>query len=116
MTAGAHDGLGRWIRRLGSGLLWAVAVVLLGASIAILGVYLLGGVRGWDSWLSQHRVLLLGWRLLLYAATLVGWCWMRKRLLMRESNVTARSRLRRTELAAVSVIAALECMTWLHGW
>lgn len=115
MTAGGHRGLGTWIRRLSTGLLGVVAVVLLGASIATFGVHFLGGVREWDSWLSQQRLPLLGWRLLLYAATLVGWCWMRERLLTRESNVAARSHLRRTELAAVIVIAALECTTWLNG-
>lgn len=115
MTAGAHGGLGTWIRRLSTRLLWAIAVVLLGASIATFGVHVLGGMREWDSWLSQHRLLLLGWRLLLYAATFMGWCWMRQRLLTRESNAAARSHLRRTELAAVIVIAALECTTWLNG-
>jgi hypothetical protein len=115
MTAGAHHGA-RWIRRLSTGLLWTIALVLLGASIAICGVHLLGGVREWNGWLSQHRLLLLGWRLLLYVATLTGWCWMRQRLLVRESGVAARSRLQRTELAALIAIAALECTTWLNGW
>lgn len=95
--------------------LGTIAVVLLGASIATLGVHFLGGMREWDSWFSQHRFLLLGWRLLLYAATLVGWYWMRRRLLTPESNAAARSHLRRAELAAVIVIAVLECTTWLNG-
>jgi hypothetical protein len=113
MTAGVQHGLRRWIRRLSIGLLWACAILLLGASIALFGAHFLGGVQGWESWLSQRRILLLGWRLLVYVAALAGWCWMRKRLLMRESSIAARSRLRRTELAAVIVITALECTTWL---
>jgi hypothetical protein len=115
MTAGAQHGLKRWLRRLSTRLLWTIALVLLGASIAVCGVHLLGGVREWNGWLSQHRLLLLGWRLLLYVATLTGWCWMRQRLLVQESSIAARARLRRTELAALIVIATLECTIWLNG-
>jgi len=48
------------------------------------------------------------WRLCLYAATIYGWRWMRRRLLAREVGDDARKRLIRSEAAAVMAVAALE--------
>jgi len=48
------------------------------------------------------------WRLCLYATTIYGWRWMRRRLLAREAGDDARKRLIRAEVAAMIAAAALE--------
>lgn len=106
---------GKWVRRLSTALLWALGIVIVGAVISLLGIRLLGGVQGFEGWLRDHRFHLLAWRLLLYGATVIGWYWMRKRLLLREPHNTTRARLRRCEFSALAVIFALEMATWLKS-
>lgn len=108
-------GAGKWVRALGTALLWALGMVIVGAAISLLGVRLLGGVQGFESWLRDHRFHLLAWRLVLYGATFSGWCWMRKRLLLREPDDATRARLRHSEFSALVVILALEIATWLQS-
>jgi hypothetical protein len=115
MMTAAHERIRPWLRGVGLGLLWSLCVLLAVVVISAVAMRLLGGVQGWDSWLDQHRIHLLVWRLALYAATLLGWCWMRQRLLRREPNGSTLARLRRTEFAAILVIVALECLTWLQA-
>lgn len=106
---------GKWVRQLSSALLWALGIVIVGAVISFLGIRLLGSVQGFESWLKDHRFQLLAWRLLLYAATVTGWHWMRRRVLLREPQDTTRARLRRCELSALAVILALEIAGWLKS-
>lgn len=108
-------GAGNWVRALSTALAWALGIIIVGAAISLLGVRLFGGVQGFDDWLKDHRVHLLAWRLVLYGATFIGWCWMRKRLLLREPDDTTRARLRRSEFSALAVILALEIATWLRS-
>jgi len=80
----------------------------------ILGIYLLGSIDDWQHWLSAAAGYFLVWRLCLYAATIYGWRWMRRRLLAREAGGDARKRLIRAELAAVIAIVALEISLFMQ--
>lgn len=104
-----------WVRGLSIALLWALGFVIAGGAIGLLGVRLLGGVRGFEGWLDDHRFHLLAWRLVLYGATFTGWCRMRKRLLLREPPDATRARLRRCEFSALAVIVALESAAWFRS-
>lgn len=115
MMASTRERIWTWLRRISTGLLWALGVLLVGAVIGAFGVRLVGGVQTSEGWLEQHRFHLVVWRLALYTATLIGWCWMRQRLLLREPDAVTRTRLRRTERAALAVIVTLECMGWLKA-
>jgi hypothetical protein len=84
----------KWVRGLTVALLWVLGLVIAGAVISLLGARFMGGVLGVKAWLSDHRLHLLAWRLVLYGATLIGWRWMRTRLLLREPD--AATRLRRS--------------------
>ncbi|HFJ0421621.1 TPA: hypothetical protein ACGS08_004226 [Pseudomonas aeruginosa] len=100
-------------RRLGLTLLWAL--LLLAATVAanLVGIQLAGGIEGWQQWLADHASYFLAWRLLLYAGTAWGWCWMRRRVLAREPG--ARQRLLRAEVAAVVAVATLEISQMTGG-
>jgi len=100
----------RWLfhRNVGKALLWTVLFLALAVAANILGIYLLGSIDDWQSWLDAAAGVFFVWRLCLYAATIYGWRWMRRRLLARESGSEAKRRLIRAEVAAVIAVAALE--------
>ncbi len=100
----------RWLfsRRAAKALLWTVLIVAAAVAANIAGIYLVGSVAGWERWLAAAAGYLFVWRLCLYGATVYGWIWMRRRLLVREDDAQARRRLVRTEIAGVVAIVALE--------
>jgi len=102
-------------RRLWITLACILLVVFVATAINVVGIRTLGGVSGWESWLQQHRVHFLVWRLCLYGATAYGWWWMRKRVLLREPDTDTKTRFHRVEAAAVIVVLALETTSWLQA-
>jgi len=100
----------RWLfnHNIGKALLWTVLLLALAVAANILGIWLLGNIHDWQRWLSAAAGYFFVWRLILYAATIYGWRWMRRRLLAREAGTDARKRLIRAEVAAVIAIVALE--------
>ncbi|KYO75156.1 hypothetical protein OGV25_21320 [Pseudomonas sp. P1B16] len=93
-------------QRLGLALLWALLLLVAAVAANVVGIHLAGGIEGWQQWLTAHTNHFLAWRLMLYAGTVWGWLWMRRRVLAREPS--ARQRLLRAEIAAVVAVAALE--------
>jgi len=102
-------------RNIGKTLLWAVLLLVAAAITNILGIYLLGSIDDWQLWLDAAAGYFLVWRLCLYAATVYGWRWMRRRLLARESNPDTKRRLLRAEVAGVIAVIALETSLLLQG-
>lgn len=102
-------------RRLWVTLLCVLLVVIVATSINVVGIRVLGGIGGWESWLEQHRIHFFAWRLCLYGATAYGWWWMRKQVLLREPDAVTKARLHRVEAAAVIVVLALETTTGLQA-
>lgn len=97
-----------WLRRAGLTLLWAILLLVATVAANVVGIHLAGGIEGWQQWLAEHSGHFLAWRLLLYAGTTWGWCWMRRRVLAREPEAGTRQRLLKAEIAAVIAVAALE--------
>jgi len=100
----------RWLfrRNVGKVLLWTALLLALAVAANILGIYLLGSINHWQNWLDAAAGGFFVWRLCLYAATIYGWRWMRRRLLARESGSETKHRLIRAEIAAMIAVAALE--------
>ena len=92
-------------------------VVLLVISVAVLvnviGIQLAGDIQSWDRWLKNNAPVFFVWRLFLYAGTLYGWLWMRKRVLQRESSPEIGIRLKRVEICAAASIVLLEVTNFL---
>ena len=101
------------LRPLGQGLLWSFGLVLAVILINLLAIRLLGDVHAWSTWLRDHTLGLLLWRLGLYAALIYGWWRMRARLLRREPQ--SRQRLRRAEAAGIAALVLLELSNALSG-
>ena len=101
-------------RRFARTLLYVLAFLLAAVGINVVGIWLMGDVSDWSRWLSEHSGHFAAWRGVLYAATALGWRWMRGRVLCRESNPETRARMLRTEIAAVLAIAALEIAMFLQ--
>ncbi len=102
-----HSGRFR-IRRIGVALAWVL--LFLGAAFVanLVGIGMVGDVHAWEQWLRKHSIWFLIWRLVLYAGTVTGWIWMRKRLLAREPGLATGHRLLRLEIAAVAAFLVLE--------
>lgn len=100
----------RWLfnRRVAGVLMWAVLLLAAAVAANVVGIHFLGSIIGWERWLADAAGYFLVWRLCLYGATAYGWLWMRRRLLARESDMEARRRLVRAEIAGVMAIVALE--------
>lgn len=103
----------KYLRPVGRGAVWALGLVVAAILINVLAIRLLGDAQAWSTWLRDHTLGLLLWRLCLYAALIYGWRWMRARLLQREPDAT--TRLRRAECAAVAALVLLEVSNALSG-
>jgi hypothetical protein len=90
----------------------SLLIVLLVTSVAVLvnviGIRLAGDIASWDRWLKDHASVFFVWRLCLYAGTIYGWLWMRKRVLRREETPEGRKRFKRVEICAAASIVLLE--------
>ena len=107
----------KWIfkRRLLWTLLWVVVAIAVAAGINVVGIHIVGNVDAWSRWLKNHGWYFLAWRASVYAITVYGWCWMRKRVLRREPSAETRVRLFRTEVAAVLTVLLLEGTVFLQS-
>lgn len=97
-----------WLQRMGLVMLWSTLLIAVAVAINVLGIRMAGSIESWQQWLAEHANLFLAWRLLLYAGTVWGWIWMRRRLLARQPQASAHQRLLHAEITAVLTIAALE--------
>ena len=103
-------------RRIGVALLWSTLVIGAAVLVNLAGIHLVGSIDGWERWLRTHAAVFLVWRLCLYAGTISGWWWMRRRVQRRESLLETRLRFLRIEVAAVAAIVLMEGSAWLpHG-
>lgn len=101
-------------RRLVSTLLCVLAILLTAVAANLIGICVMGDVKGWSAWLRDHAGHFALWRGILYAATAAGWWWMRGRVLQREPNPETRARLIRIEIGAILTVAVLEITTLLQ--
>jgi hypothetical protein len=106
----------RWLfnRHVGLWLFWIALLLITAVAVNLLGIRLTGSIEDWERWMNDHAGYFLAWRLLLYTSTVWGWIWMRRRLLARESDRTARQRFRCLEVAAVAVFVTLEASVLLR--
>ncbi|MCI4239479.1 hypothetical protein F6X50_18360 [Dickeya dianthicola] len=89
-------------------LLWIVAWLVITVTTNVLGIHVVGSIAGWEHWLADAAGYFLLWRLCLYGATVYGWLWMRRRLLLRETRTDDRRRLIRAEVFGVGALLVLE--------
>ncbi|MDD3673884.1 hypothetical protein [Thauera propionica] len=95
-------------RRVGLALLGTVLLLIAAVAVNVVGIRIAGGIEGWQRWMDSHTGAFLAWRLLLYAGTVWGWLWTRRRLRAREPDGVAGQRLLRVEIAAVVALLVLE--------
>ncbi|MBN3043719.1 hypothetical protein H4F47_12430 [Pectobacterium brasiliense] len=89
-------------------LLWTVLLLVITVTANVLGIYFAGSIAGWEHWLADAASYFLLWRVCLYGATVYGWLWMRRRLLLRDTSPDARRRLIRTEVSGIAALLVLE--------
>ncbi|POE08557.1 hypothetical protein BV921_15110 [Pectobacterium odoriferum] len=96
----------RW--RIARVLLWTVLLLVITVTANVLGIYFAGSIAGWEHWLADAASYFLLWRVCLYGATVYGWLWMRRRLLLRDTSPDARLRLIRAEVSGIAALLVLE--------
>ena len=106
--------LARLLGRVGTASVWAFLLVA-AAAVNLIGIRMAGNAEAWDLWMKQHIAWFFAWRLLLYAATIAGWIWMRRRLIAREPGRATHLRLLRVEISAVVAFVALEASLLLRS-
>ena len=89
-------------------LLWTVVLLIITVTANVLGIYFAGSIAGWEHWLADAASYLLLWRVCLYGATVYGWLWMRRRLLLCYTRSDARRRLIRAEISGIAALLVLE--------
>lgn len=101
--------------RAGTASVWAFALIAAAVSGNFVGIRMAGDSAAWQLWMKNHSGWFLAWRLLLYAATVAGWVWMRRRIVSREPGRATHMRLLRVEIAAVAAFVALEASLLLRS-
>lgn len=104
-----------WLQRAGWVLLWSMLLLIAAFATNIAGIHLVGSLDSWQQWLKSHTDHFLIWRLLLYANTVWGWLWLRRRVLAREPGAKTPPRLLRAEMAAVLAVTALEISQFVQA-
>jgi hypothetical protein len=105
---------GRSLYRRARAFLAVIAIFLVAAIANVIGIWIVGDVSSWGQWLREHSSHFAVWRGALYVGTGLGWWWMRSRVSLRETMPETRTRLLRTEIAAVLAVAILEVTTFLQ--
>ncbi len=107
----------RWLfnRRVGRALLWMLGLLAVAIAANVVGIRLAGSLEGWQRWMIDNAGLFFVWRVLLYAGTVRGWLWMRRRLRAREPEGGSQQRLLRVEIAAVLAVIALEASQFMQA-
>lgn len=101
--------------RAGMAILWAVLLIAVAATVNAAGIRMAGDSAAWWLWMRAHSGWFLAWRLILYAGTIAGWIWMRRRLMAREPDHATHLRLLRVEIAAMMAFVALEASLLLRA-
>jgi len=107
--------LTRLLGRAGAASLWAFLLIAAAATANFVGIRMAGDSAAWQLWMRDHAGWFLGWRLILYAGTIAGWVWMRRRLTAREPDRATHLRLLRVEIAAAVAFVALEASLLLRS-
>ncbi|MFL9883180.1 hypothetical protein PQR66_09100 [Paraburkholderia agricolaris] len=106
---------GNRLRRFLPAALWLGVIVAIAGLVNAAGIHMAGDADHWSQWMQSHGNYFRVWRLVLYAGTVCGWRWMRRRLLAREPAPATRMRWLRLEIAAATALVLLEGSTWLRG-
>lgn len=103
-------------KRISIALLWTLLILIVAAIVNVVGIRITGDIEVWTQWINDHAYFFLIWRLALYAFVVVGWFWMRERVIAREASknfIQAKSRFLRLEVSAISVFLILEMSYWI---
>ncbi|WP_447759578.1 hypothetical protein [Pseudomonas moraviensis] len=93
-------------------LFWSVILSLAAVALGLLAAEGTDNVAQWSNWMRTHHAALLVWRLPLYIATVYGWYRMRVSLIKRGFTFHQHQRLLYAEVAAITVLAMLELLTF----
>lgn len=80
----------------------------------MIGIQIAGTVENWQHYLTVHSHYFLVWRVILYSLVIIGWLFVKKRLIARElsqdkpSMISFKQRILRIELATAIAFIALE--------
>lgn len=112
---GHHNAKFTLIKQVGIGLLISLIMLLASVALGVIALNHLGVFENWLRWRSDNYLLLLAWRVFLYAVVFVGWLKVRDRLPLDQSDVTS-NRRRRVEGLVVLLFVVIEVAKAPIAW
>jgi hypothetical protein len=103
------------LKRVAIGLLISLIMLVTCVVLAVIALNHLGIFENWIRWRGDNYLMLLAWRVFLYAVVIVGWLKVRDRLPMDQSDATS-NRRRRVEGLVVLLFLIIEIAKAPIAW
>lgn len=97
------------------GLLISLVMLVASVALGVVAMNHLGVFENWLRWRGDNYLLLLAWRVFLYAVVIVGWLKVRDRLPLDQSDVTS-NRRRRVEGLVILLFVIIEIAKAPIAW
>jgi len=102
-------------KRVAIGLLISLIMLVASVVLAVIALNHLGVFENWLRWRGDNYLMLLAWRVFLYAVVIVGWLKVRDRLPLEQSDV-ASNRRRRVEALVILLFVIIEIAKAPIAW
>lgn len=103
------------LKQVGTGLLISLIMLLASVALGVIALNHLGVFEIWLRWRGDNYLMLLAWRVFLYAVVIVGWLKVRDRLPLDQSDLTS-NRRRRVEGLVILLFVIIEIAKAPIAW
>lgn len=103
------------LKRVTIGLLISLIMLVASVALGVIALNHLGVFENWLRWRGDNYLLLLAWRVFLYAVVIVGWLKVRDRLPLDQTDV-ASNRRRRIEVLVILLFVIIEIAKAPIAW
>lgn len=110
-----HNAKFTLLKQVGIGLLISLIMLLASVALGVTALNHLGVFENWLRWRSDNYLMLLAWRVFLYAVVIVGWLKVRDRLPLDQSDLTL-NRRRRVEGLVILLFVIIEIAKAPIAW
>jgi len=110
-----HNGKYTILKQVAVGLLISLIMLVASVALGVVALNHLGVFENWLRWRGDNYLMLLAWRVFLYAVVIVGWLKVRDRLPLEQSDA-ATNRRRRVEGLVVLLFVIIEIAKAPIAW
>lgn len=110
-----HNAKFTLLKQVGIGLLISLIMLLASVALGVIALNHLGVFENWLRWRGDNYLMLLAWRVFLYAVVIVGWLKVRDRLPLDQPDLTS-NRRRRVEGLVILLFVIIEIAKAPIAW